>query len=321
MRGNSAIDIALWDLSAKRARMPLRELLGGPSRASIPVYNTSAGNYYMNAQSRQSSSNWGVDDTSEVIPQYEDLRAFLTQPARLAQELVDSGYSGMKVWPFDLAAEASGGNHRADLSFGLSVLDEIRNTVGDSIDIYLEMHSLWNPQGAERLLKHVEQFKIAWVEDPVRADHSKALRNLRQNTNVPIAVGESIGGGMNPFRDLLENQALDVAIVDLGWSGGITQGLKTANIAEQYGIPIAPHDCTGPISLAVGTHFVTAISNGYIQEVARAFYHGWYREIAVGLPILSDGVITPSDGYGHGISLREDFLALPGTSRRISMLE
>lgn len=316
IRGNSAIDIALWDLLAKRASMPLRELLGGPMRESISTYNTCAGNDYVNAQSRQSSTNWGIGAGSGK--RYEDLEAFLTRPGELAKELLDEGYTGMKVWPFDLAAEASGGDHKTSLDFGLRILGEIRDTVGDAVDLYLELHSLWTLRGAERLVRALDSFELAWVEDPLRADHVHALHSLKQSTHIPIAVGESIGGGLSPYRSLLESRSIDIAIVDLGWSGGITAGLKSASIAEQYGIPIAPHDCTGPVSLAVATHFVTAIPNGCVQEVSRAFYHGWYQEIASGLPEITGGWITPAASVGHGVVLRDEFLSSPSTTRRIS---
>ena len=316
IRGNSAIDIALWDLLAKRASMPLRELLGGPTRERISTYNTCAGNDYVNAQSRQSSTNWGIG--SGAGKRYEDLEAFLTRPGELAKELLDEGYTGMKVWPFDLAAEASSGDHKTSLDFGLRVLGEIRDTVGDAIDLYLELHSLWTLRGAERLVRALDSFDLAWVEDPLRADHAHALHSLKQSTSIPIAVGESIGGGLSPYRSLLESRSIDIAIVDLGWSGGITAGLKSASIAEQYGIPIAPHDCTGPVSLAVATHFVTSIPNGYVQEVSRAFYHGWYQDIASGLPEITDGWITPAASSGHGVVLLDEFLASPSTIRRIS---
>lgn len=305
-RGNSAIDIALWDLAARSAGVPLRQMLGGPSVDSIPIYNTCAGTSYVKDQSRQTSQNWGLPEGAEVGAM-EDLWAFLNEPARLAKELVAAGIPGMKIWPFDLAAEASRGGPGADLKPGLRVLDEIRSAVGDDIDIYLELHSLWNLPGARRLFAAVEKYDLAWVEDPIRADCADGLRSLADSTGLPIAVGESIAG-QRGFLPLLRDGVIDFAIVDLGWTGGITEGRRIASLAALHGVPIAPHDCTGPISLAAGVHFATSIPNGHVQEIARAFYYGWYNDFVTGLPEIADGRIRPSDGPGLGVELTQDLL-------------
>lgn len=318
-RGNSAIDIALWDITAKRAGLPLRSLLGGPFRPSIPVYNTCAGNHYVSQSSQQASHNWGLQPGDGG--RYEDLHRFLTEPGKLAVDLRAEGYGGMKVWPFDLAAEASGGSSSADLSFGVWVLGEIRDAVGDDMDLYVELHSLWQPRGAERVLHELERFDVAWAEDPVRADRWQTLRTLRGSSSVPIAAGESVGAGANGYGPLIENNAVDIAIIDMGWSGGITQGLTTAALAHQRGIPIAPHDCTGPVSLAVAGHLVTTIPNGHIQEVSRAFYHGWYQEVATGLPQISDGELHLASLPGHGVGLSDSVLSRANTTVRTTRLE
>jgi L-alanine-DL-glutamate epimerase-like enolase superfamily enzyme len=314
VRGNSAVDIALWDLEARRARRPLRHLLGGPARDAIAVYNTCAGNDYVSLDSRQASSNWGIAGTPTT--RYEDLWAFLHRPGELARDLRDEGYGGMKVWPFDLAAEDSGGDHTADLRFGLSVLDAIKESVGDDLDLYVELHSLWQPHGAERVLRALEPYGLTWAEDPIRPDHTRALSSLRGSTSVPIAVGENLGDGFNAYGPLFDAAATDFAIIDIGWGGGITAALSVAALAEQHGVPLAPHDCTGPVALAVATHFVTTVPNGYVQEVARAFYHGWYGDVAVGVPVVRGGEITPSDAPGHGVELTPDFLSAHGTQVR-----
>lgn len=330
-RANSAIDIALWDLLARRAGLPLRKVLGGPLRESIPVYNTCAGNSYVSTPSMVGSANWGVDASrgratparasgtghagvAPVGEPHEDLWAFLNEPGRLARELVDSGYGGMKVWPFDLAAEQSRGDQTADLRDGLRVLDKIREAVGDDIDIYVELHSLWGLRGAARLLRELERYGVVWAEDPIRPDRIQALSSLAAETSVPIAGGENLGAGSNAYKTLFDARALDVAIIDLGWSGGFTAGMKTAALADHYGIPVAAHDCTGPISLAAAVHFVTAIDNAFVQEVTRAFYHGWYTQIAEGLPVIEGGRISPAAAPGHGIRLTEEFLASPATT-------
>lgn len=321
-RGNSAIDIALWDLLAKRASLPLNELLGGRFHNGLPVYNTCAGYSYINAESRQSSSNWGTSLTTEAGPGggYEDLWAFHNEPAKLARELVEAGYPGMKIWPFDLAAEQSGGSRSADLRPGLAVLEAIRNEVGDEINVYLELHGQWTLSGATRLLHAVEPYDLTWAEDPIRSDQPGALAVLRSRTDIPIAVGESTGAGNLGYRALLEQGAIDTAILDLGWCGGITQGRRAAHLADSHGLPVALHDCTGPIALATAVHLATATPNVEVQEVARAFYHGWYQDIATGLPELREGTISTTSAPGHGIELAPGFLSRADTSRRVTTL-
>ena len=311
VRGNSAVDIGLWDLEARRANRPLRTLLGGPFRDAIGTYNTCAGNQYVSAESRQSSSNWGL--ATGAAGRYEDLWRFLNDPRALARDLRDEGYTGL-----NLAAEESGGDHRADLRFGLTVLDEIKEAVGDDLQLYVELHSLWQPKGAERVLRALEPYDVAWVEDPIRPDQLEALSSLRRSTSVPIAAGENLGAGYNGFGPLIGSGAVDVAIIDIGWSGGVTRALATAALADQSGVPIAPHDCTGPVALAVATHLVTSVPNGFVQEVARAFYHGWYQQVGQGLPEISSGRIRPADLPGHGVTLTPEFLSAPTTRRRTS---
>lgn len=320
VRARSALDIALWDIAAKRAGLPLRKLLRSEALSSMPTYNTCSGNKYVNAESRQSSSNWGFSGNQRPEGEHEDLWAFLNEPGKLARELLDAGFRGMKVWPFDLAAEASRGGVDADLSFGLRVLDEIRSEVGMEMDLYLELHSLWQPEAARKLAKELEKFSLAWIEDPIRADHTDELASLREIASMPVACGENLGSGVNGYLQMIRKQAVDVMIMDLGWCGGITDALPLMHESNTHGIATAFHDCTGPVSLAVATQVSLASENTSVQEVARAFWHSWYGQMASGYPVLVGGDIQVSDAAGHGAVLLPEFLKASSTSVKISSL-
>lgn len=318
VKGNAAIDLALWDLIGKRAEQPLVTLFGGPARSDLPIYNTCAGPGYVSTSTRQEPSNWGVpaDPTAGT---WEDLEAFLTQPARLARGLWDEGIRGMKVWPFDRAAETTNGTHISGpaLADGIRIIDAIRGEVGPEMNLMVEMHGLWNRRGATTIIEALEPYAPYWVEDPIRPDAIGSLAALRADVGVPIAAGETVVGRRG-FLPLLTSDAVDVVTVDVQWTGGLTEARKVASLADAYGIPIAPHDCTGPATLAACAHLALSAPNGLIQETVRAFLRTWYDELVIGVPEIVDGVIVPPTTPGHGVSLRPGIREDGSVERRVS---
>ena len=120
---------------------------------------------------------------------------------------------------------------------------------------------------------------------------------------MPIATGETVVGRRG-FMPLLAADAIDVVTVDVQWTGGLTEARKVASLADAYGIPVAPHDCTGPATLAACVHLAMSAPNGLIQETVRAFLRTWYADLVIGFPDIVDGTIAPPTRPGHGVSLR-----------------
>lgn len=310
IRAASALDIALWDLAGQRHNVPIYEILGGISRASIPVYNTCAGYDFNTKQGDRRQ----IADADLVAGPYDDQIAFMRDAGTLAERLLSEGYSAMKIWPFDQFATHTAHNHLsgAQIREGLRPFEEIRARVGDRIDIMCELHSLFDTSTALAICQALEPYAVRWVEDPIsKMDDSRSLADLRRRTRVPICASETLSG-LVAYRDLLAADAVDYVMLDLVWCGGFTGARKIAALAEAYARPLAPHDCTGPVSLWAGIHFALHAPTAVYQEVVRASLSSWYGSTVDALPRIERGRALPPLGAGLGVRLNEKLRAHPG---------
>lgn len=303
MRGNSAIDIALWDLWGRATGQPVAQLLGGFSRRSIRTYNTCAGPVYMRSDKGQHVENYGLGAGGAL----DDLDAFLTRADELAADLLSEGITAMKIWPFDIAAEANGGRYvsAGELAKALEPFEKIRAAVGERMDVMVEFHSMWELLPALTIAKALAPYGTFWHEDPIRMDSLASLKRYQEVSPAPICASETLGSRF-AFRDLLETGFAGIVMLDLSWCGGLSEARKIAAMAETWHLPVAPHDCTGPVVLAASTHLSLNAVNALVQESVRAYYRTWYRDLVTALPNVANGEITVPDGPGHGIGLAPD---------------
>lgn len=302
MRGNSAFDIALWDLFGKAAGQPVAQLLGGFTRDAIRTYNTCAGVEYIKQATGQKVANWGGGAGA-----YDDLDAFLHRADELAASLLEEGITAMKIWPFDIAAEQTRGQYiaPADLRRALEPFDKIRRAVGDRMDIMVEFHSMWQLLPAIQIARALAPYGTFWHEDPIKMDSLASLRRYAEASPAPISASETLATRWG-FRDLLETGAAGVVMLDISWCGGLSEARKIAAMAEAWHLPVAPHDCTGPVVLAASTHLSLNAPNALVQESVRAFYRTWYRDLVTALPEVRNGMITVPPGPGLGLALNPD---------------
>ncbi len=316
-RAASAIDIALWDLFGKVTGQPIWQLLGGKCRDAIRTYNTCAGTHYVRTSKQQSVENWNRGASAQAG--LDDLDAFMTRADELAVDLLESGITAMKIWPFDPVAEKTGGLYISpeDMRTALEPFERIRKAVGDRIDIMAEFHSLWQLPPAIRIAEALAPYDTFWHEDPIRMDSLGDLRRYAERSRAPLCASETLGSRW-AFRDLLETGAAGIVMLDLSWCGGLSEARKIAAMAEAWHLPVAPHDCTGPVVLAASTHLSLNAPNALIQESVRAFYKGWYSEIVTALPKIEKGMITVPDGPGLGMALHPDLARRFTLTSRVS---
>ncbi|MBU6245514.1 MAG: mandelate racemase/muconate lactonizing enzyme family protein [Actinomycetales bacterium] len=313
MRAFSAIDIALWDIAGLLLDRPIHALLGGAVRDSIGIYSScaDAGGY------QDSTRSW--DD-----------------PAGLARELLDSGIKAMKIWPFDRfapqieAAFVTGpagwsamgppGSYLSarHLEEGISRISQIRQAVGSEIEIIIEGHSRWDVNCALRILHALEPYDIMWVEDIIQPDSVGDLRRLAQESRVPQAVSERLFTRY-AYRDVLEANAARIIMLDVAWTGGITESSRICDLADTYHLPVAPHDCTGPVTALANLHLCAAKTNIITTETVRGFVDGYYGEVLdTPLPIRNGVAVFP-ERPGLGAALSPDFKARPDVQVRRSV--
>lgn len=316
MSGISAVDMALWDLHAKRHNVPLYEALGGLSRDRIRIYNTCAG--YSYGVKREGRLATGEVDYMPDQP-YEDQQAFMTDAGALADDLLSSGITAMKIWPFDQFVGKTNGQFisMADLDEGTEPFRKIRDKVGNRMDVMVEMHSLWNLPSAVRVAKSVEPTEPFWFEDPVPMDNIDALAEFRRSTHIATTASETVATRW-AFREMMERQAMTICMFDISWVGGISEAKRISTMAEAYRMPVAPHDCVGPVTLAFSVQLSLNAPNALIQETVRAYNATWYLDIVDELPRIEGGFAYPGDEPGIGMNLLESFEKHQDTTKVLS---
>ncbi len=292
MRAISAIDIALWDLAGKVAKQPLYQLLGGASRTAIPTYNTCYDHF-----------------------------DFLSQPVELARDLASQGIRAMKIWPFDPIAKETGGQWlTADqLRRGMEPIRLIRQEFGDSMDIAVEFHGYWNLPCAIRIAQALEPYSPMWLEEMLPQDNLACYSQLAQSTRLPLCLSERFMTRWG-YRELMEKGAARIAMPDICWCGGITEAKRIAAFAETYYLPVAPHNCGGPVLHFASAHLAANVTNLYLMESVRRHYASDYLGLTTAMLSASKGAFPLPPGPGLGVDLDPLVETKPGAVVQKSLL-
>lgn len=298
MRALSAIDVALWDILGQVCGQPIWKLLGGATQKKVRIYNTCGGpGYGAKGSDLEKHPGWpGYGDEGKAGP-LQDNWSCIHAAGDLAEELVSEGITGMKMWPFDRYVHENGSQYvsPAHIEEGMKPLREIRERVGDKIEIMIEGHAFFRLPTALQLASALKEIRPFWLEDFLPVDNVETLANFREHAGLPIAASEMLLG-RPAYRALLEARAVDYVMVDPTWAGGISETRRIIDLAQTYNLPATMHDCTGPLTLLAGLHCAAASANVVLQETVRAHIRTLYDRLVDRQPNVEDGFLTlPAD--------------------------
>jgi L-alanine-DL-glutamate epimerase-like enolase superfamily enzyme len=232
----SAIDMALWDIKGKALGVPIYELLGGRVRDKVVCYPHNVGH----------SNDVGA----------------------LVESCLQTTEEGWKFVRWGLPDDGGVLEPRPAVLAALRQFQAVREAVGDAIEICFDVHTRLDLPDAVWLCQEVEPFRPFFIEDPLRSENPDSFKTLRPRTRVPLAAGEQFSSKWE-FRQLIEEEWIDYARIDLCLAGGFTEAKKIAGWCETHYIKLAVHNPLGPVSTAACLQLNLACPNFGVQEQPR----------------------------------------------------
>ncbi len=267
----SAIDIALWDIKGKALGLPVYQLLGGRVRDKVVCYPHVGGS--------------------------GGSKAALVDAALAAKA------AGWRFVRFGLPGEGDVLEPGRAARATIGLFHAVREAVGDDVEVCVDLHTRLDMPEALLVCREIESARPYFVEDPLRAENPDSYATLRPRTAAPLAAGEHFSSKWE-FRQLIEQELIDYARIDLCIAGGFTEGRKIAGWCETHGIRLALHNPLGPVSTAACLAMNLATPNFGVQEQPRKPGE-ILPDVFPVQPEWRDGHLWPSDRPGLGLELDE----------------
>ena len=272
----SGLDQALWDIKAKRAGVPLYQLLGGRCRRAADVY--------VHVKS---------DDFGVVT---DRIQAFREQGYRYFRCQPDS--------PGRLEMKQPDWNARAFCRQVPRMFEHLRGQLGDEVEFIHDVHERLPPPLAIQLARDLEAFKLFYVEDLFAPEDNDWYRNLREQSSIPVAMGE-VYVSTHEYLPMIRDRLIDFIRVHVSAIGGLTPARKLAVLCEFFGVRTAWHgpDDVSPVGHAAQLHLSLATPNFGIQETH--LFGDAMREVFPGIAEVRDGALWCNERPGLGIDIDE----------------
>lgn len=263
----SGIDTALWDIKGKTLGAPVVELLGGSCRDKMPAY---------------ASGGWAkVDAIGEQLLGY-----------------TSKGFSGvkMRVGIMDQTVAES-----------IKRVKAAREALPDHIKLMTDAHGTFSVPEAKQFTKGVEDCNLYWFEEPISPDNKIGTAEVRANTFIPIAAGESEYTAFD-VRDLIAERALDVLQPDCAIIGGITEAMRVSQLAHTYQLELAPHCWGSAFSFMAGLSVAFASPSANVIEFSLGGNPMMYDLVEENIVVDKEGMLTAPDKPGLGLTPNWDFV-------------
>ena len=276
MSAIAGIDQALWDIKGKWHGTSVADLMGGPVRDRIRVYQWIGGD----------------------------------RPAKIASAAKAAAASGFTAVKMTASAEMQIVDTSRKVAAVIENIAAARSAVGPDVDIAVDFHGRVHKPVAKVLLKELETFKLMFIEEPVRSEEVDAFLPQLAATATPIALGERLYSRWD-FKSVITSGAVDIIQPDPSHAGGITETRKIATMAEAYDVAVALHCPLGPIALAACLQIDAVAHNAFLQEQSLGIHYNAGNDLLDYLADKAvfgyeDGYVSIPDGPGLGIQIDEE---------------
>jgi mannonate dehydratase len=290
----SGLDQALWDIKGKRANMPVYQLLGGKCRFAVDCYAHASGK--------------SPDEVAENVTKYMEegyrhvriqLGGYGSTALTNSPDFKDAGFGLGRDNYMDAFTYTKGTRE---------IFEKTREKCGERVELLHDMHERLQPMDAINLIKSLEQYRPFFIEDPFSPENNRYFKLLRENTSVPIAMGE-LFNSPHEWVDPMKDQLFDFIRIHISQIGGITPAMKVARLGEAFNVRTAWHGPgdVSPVGHAANAHIDLAVWNFGIQE--RKVFSDKLREIFPGAPSMKNGYMYVNEAPGLGVDINENLAA------------
>lgn len=269
----SAVNMAMWDIKAKAAGVPVYEMLGGKVRDGVRMY---ANAWFAGAK------------TADEF-------------AAAAVKAKNMGVTALKWDPFGKAYMYM---ENSDFRRSLEIVEAVRGAVGNDVDLLIEGHGRFDIATGIKIANALKPFDPYFFEEPTPPDCLDALAQVHKSSPVPIAAGERLYS-LIQMRDFLERGCADFVQPDISHCGGISAVKKMAALCEAHYVALAPHNPSGPVANAATLHIAASTQGFRILEICLTDV-SWRKELTNERVVFDKGNILIPTGIGLGLEINEE---------------